>query len=125
MKTALTTVTYFDDIHTLKQLDERDLRIGTSSGSLKKVFGTMDNVFGDRNCSSSIIKSLKSKYILLNTTAPALDKVVYDGNICCIERYFDSKLRLSVRKLYLKFSNILCLKCTVFHTKKKLVFNFF
>lgn len=87
---------HFDDIHTLQQLDDRGLRIGTSSGSLRKVFGSMDNVFGERNYSSSVIKSLQSKYILINSSEPALDRVAYDGNVCCIERFADSKVRLSV-----------------------------
>lgn len=56
----------------------------------------MENVFGDTNYSSAIIKSLKSKYILLNSTSPALDRVVYGGKMCCIERFTDSRVRLSV-----------------------------
>lgn len=96
MKTAFTTITHFDDIHTLKQLDERGFSIGTSSGSLKKVFGSMDNVFGSQNFSNPVIRSLQRKYKLINSTKPALDLVAYDKNICCIERLTDAKVILSV-----------------------------
>lgn len=96
LKSSFTTITHFKDIKTLKELDERGLPIGTSSGSLKKVFGSMENVFGSQNFSNTIIKSLKQKYILINSTKPGLDLVAYDKNVCCIERLTDCKLFLSV-----------------------------
>lgn len=83
----------------MKELDRRGLPIGTSSGSLRKVFGSMDNVFGAQSFSNSIIRSLKKKYILVNSTQAALDAVAYDGNICCIERLTDVKVILSVSTL--------------------------
>lgn len=93
---AFTTVTHFEDIHTLEQLDSRGLKIGAASGSLKKVFGSMENVFGWRNMSSPTIKSLQDKYIVINSSRSALDRVAKDGNICCIERFTDVKVILSV-----------------------------
>lgn len=59
----------------------------------------MDNVFGERNLSSSVIQSLQQKYIRINSTKPALDRVAYDRNICCIERLSDVKVILSVSKV--------------------------
>lgn len=63
----------------------------------------MDNVFGAQSFSNSIIRSLKRKYILVNSTQAALDAVAYDGNICCIERLTDVKVILSVSILIQKF----------------------
>lgn len=100
MKTAFTTITHFKDINTLKQLDQRGFPIGTSSGSLRKVFGSMENVFGADNFSSPVIQSLKKKYIWNKSTKPALDAVVYKKNICAIERLTDCQLITSVTILY-------------------------
>lgn len=98
LKTAFTTVTHFKDIQTLEQLDQSGLLIGTTSGSLRKVFGSMENVFGAQNFSSSVIKSLKKKYILINSSNAAIDVVARNRNICCIERLTDSRIILSVRQ---------------------------
>lgn len=65
----------------------------------------MDNVFGAQSFSNSIIRSLKKKYILVNSTQAALDAVAYDGNICCIERLTDVKVILSVSTIHLLVNN--------------------
>lgn len=96
MKTSFTTNAHFKDIHTLQQLDESSFPIGTSSGKLRNVFGSMENVFGWRNISSTTIRSLQDKYIKINSTIPALDLVAYEKNICCIERFMDAKVIYSV-----------------------------
>lgn len=56
----------------------------------------MENVFGERNLSNAMIRSLQQKYIRINSTKPALDRVAFDRNICCIERLSDVKVILSV-----------------------------
>lgn len=100
---AFTTVTHFEDIHTLAQLDARGLQIGAASGSLRKVFGSMENVFGWRNMSSPTVKSLQDKYVIINSMRPALDRVANDGDICCIERLTDVKVILSVSIVWSRF----------------------
>lgn len=96
LKSALTTITHFEDLHTLQQLDESGLRIATTSGSLRKVFGSMKNVFGEQNLGNSVIRSLQNKYILVNSTQTALDRVALYRNVSCIERMTDTRVTLSV-----------------------------
>lgn len=78
---------FFKDINTLSELDESGLHIGTSSGSLS-------NVFGPSNQSRGTIKSLITKFHLINQTA--IDQTAFDRNICCIERISDIKIIIAV-----------------------------
>lgn len=111
---AFTTITHFKDIHTLEQLDFSGLKIGSASGSLKKVFGSMENVFGWRNMSTRTVRSLQNKYVFINSTRPALDRVANDGDICCIERLTDVKVILSVSNYRLEVNILIEFICKHF-----------
>lgn len=95
MVKSFSTVTYYKDITNLKELDESGLPIGTSSGSLK-------NLFGEKSIGSPLIWSLASKYKLLNTTVATIDRTAHDRDICCVERLTDISIIIAV-SLLLKF----------------------
>lgn len=79
---------------TLKELDESGLHIGTSSGSLRNLFGVEDR-------ESDLMKSLASKFDVLNTTETVIKRTAEKRDICCIERKTDLSIIMTV-------SSILC-----------------
>lgn len=93
MTTSFSTVSYYKDIDTLNELDKSGLHIGTSSGSLRNIFGT-------QNLGTAVVRSLAKKYKLLNTTVPTISRTAYKRDICCIERLTDIAVIIAV-KLYL------------------------
>lgn len=89
MYTSYSTVTYYKDISTLKELDESGLPIGTSSGSLA-------GIFGKNNSGGPVIRSLAGKYYFLNTTIPTIERTAYKRDICCVERLTDISVIIAV-----------------------------
>lgn len=73
----------------MKELDESGLHIGTSSGSLKSLFGG-----GERE--SDLMKSLASKFHVFNTSSPVIERTANSRDICCIERKTDFSVILTV-----------------------------
>lgn len=76
-------------IQSLQELDESGFEIGTSSGSLKKVFG-------EYSLGTPLIRSLASKYKMMNTTTPTIARAAYQRDICCIERLTDITVIIAV-----------------------------
>lgn len=89
LTTSFSTDTYFKDINTLKELDESGLKIATSSGSLKNIFGT-------HNSGSAVVRRLAAKYQLLNSTKPIIERTAYERDICCVERLNDISVIIAV-----------------------------
>lgn len=89
LTTSFSTDTYYKDVNTLSELDESGLRIGTSSGSLKNVFGATD-------IASPLIRSLASKFFLLNSKIPMINRTAYYRDYCCIERLTDISIIIAV-----------------------------
>lgn len=89
MTTSFSTDTYFKDINTLEDLDTSGMRIGTSSGSLK-------NIFGSEIQGNPVVQSLADKFDLINTTA--IDRTAYNRDICCIERLTDISIIIKVNE---------------------------
>lgn len=92
LTTSFSTVSYYKDINTLKELDESGFEIGTSSGSLRNVFGTV-NVSTPL---TGLISSLASKYKMINTSVPIIIRAAYKRDICCIERLTDIAVIIAV-----------------------------
>lgn len=92
MKGTLTsthsTVSYYKDINTLKELDASGLHIDVASGSLGDIF---DNDFGNPT-----IQSLKSKYHVHKNTVDYLNQVANARNTCTIERLNDIHITIAV-----------------------------
>lgn len=89
MVTSFSTDQYYKDINTLEELDESGLEIGTSSGSLK-------NLFGEKSLGTPIIRSLASKYKMISTTTPIIARAAYQRDICAIERLTDIRVIIAV-----------------------------
>lgn len=89
LTTSYSTVSYFKDIDTLKELDESGLHIGTSSGSLSKLLG-------DQEDESAVVKSLRKKFHLFNTSDPVIDRTASKRDICCVERKTDISIIITV-----------------------------
>lgn len=89
MTTSFSTDTYFKDISTLKELDNSGLRIGTSSGSLK-------DIFGKHNLGGPVVRALAAKFLFLNSTRPTIERTAHERDICCIERLADISVIIAV-----------------------------
>lgn len=87
--TSFSTDQYYKDINTLKELDESGLEIGTSSGSLK-------NLFGEPSLGTPLIRSLASKYKMINTSTPIITRAAYERDICAVERLTDIRVIIAV-----------------------------
>lgn len=92
LTTSYSTTSYFKDIETLDELDASGLPVGTSSGSLRNLFGA-DN---DENDGKPAIRSLAKKFQLINKTEPIIEKAAYRRDICSIERLTDIAIIIAV-----------------------------
>lgn len=87
--TSFSTDQYYKDINTLKELDESGFEIGTSSGSLK-------NLFGEPSLGTPLTRSLASKYKMINTSTPIITRAAYERDICAVERLTDIRVIIAV-----------------------------
>ncbi|XP_037912067.1 uncharacterized protein LOC119652196 [Hermetia illucens] len=78
LTTSYSTKSYYADIHTLKQLDESGLPIGTSSRNLANILDSDNN---------PVLNSLQKKFII--SSVPVIDQTAFKRDICCIERASD------------------------------------
>ena len=93
MTTSFSTTSYYKDIDTLSDLDKSGLHIGTTSASLKDIFGEDPN---------PLIESLKSKFYILSTTRPVIERTAYDRDICSLERQSDINIIIAVSRKHNK-----------------------
>lgn len=82
-------MSHYKDIDTLEELDKSGLPIGTTSASLS-------NIFGDDG--HPLIQSLAKKFQVLNPKTPIIDRAAYNRDICCVERFADIKVIITVSK---------------------------
>ncbi|XP_058055928.1 uncharacterized protein LOC131207334 [Anopheles bellator] len=82
LTTAFSTVTFYQDIDTLEALDRSGLPIGTSSRSLRDIFGN--------DSASPLYRSLTGKLQILNMSAR--NRAAFQRDICSIERRSDVSL---------------------------------
>lgn len=82
---SFSTTSYYKDINTLVDLDNSNLIIGTTSESITHIFD-YDN--------STLISTLRSKIAILKT--PAIIRASTKRDVCCVERYADQHVILSV-----------------------------
>lgn len=95
LTTSYSTTTYYKDIDTLEELDKSGLPIGTTSASLKDIFG---------EGGTPVLRSLISKFKLFTgKVKPTIDRTAEDRDICCIEREADINVIIAVIRLRIIF----------------------